>query len=199
MFYYIEGELAHIEANFAVLDCSGVAFGIHVTNNTIARIRLGEKTKLYIYSYIREGIFDLYGFGEPSEKRSFEMLISVSGVGPKAALSILSSGTPEALAMAIITGDEKVLTIAPGIGRKIAQRIILELRDKVAKEMQGLEYPDLGIAVGSAATGKRSDASAALAVLGYGNAEIIHALKDVDCDALTLEEIIKLALRAMLK
>ena len=197
MFYYIEGTVAHMEQNLAVIDCGGVGFNIFTTNNTLSRLRMGEKARLYIYTYIREGVFDLYGFGEPREKRSFEMLISVSGVGPKAALSILSSGTPEALAMAVITGDEKVLTVAPGIGRKIAQRIILELKDKISKENREIVFPAMG---GAASSGdKRGDAAAALAVLGYGNSEIAYALKELDCDALSLEDIIRQALRAMLK
>ena len=201
MFYYIEGLVAHIGPQFAVLDCGGVGYALNTTNNSLSNLRVGEKGRLYVYSHIREDMFDLYGFFSLSEKNSFEMLMGVSGVGPKAALSILSSSTPEALAMAVINGDEKVLTMAPGIGKKIAQRILLELRDKVSKETRGMfALPSAG-AMGKApgASSKLSDAVTALAVLGYGNAEISAALKDIDTETLALEEIVRLALRGMVK
>ena len=139
---------------------------------------------------------ELYGFVSENELNCFQLLISVSGVGPKAALSILSAATPESLAMSIITGDEKALTVAQGIGKKIAQRIILELKDKLAKGQitpGGEAYG--GTAVTVIPENKSSEAAAALAVLGYSQTEIGMALKGIDLEALSLEEIIKQALK----
>ena len=134
MFYYLEGVVAAIQPCLAVIDCGGVGYGCKTTNNTLAALKKGQKGKLYTYLNVGEGIFELYGFATQNELNSFKLLLGVSGVGPKAALAILSVGTPETLAMAIVTGDEKALTAAPGIGKKLAQRIILELKDKMAKE-----------------------------------------------------------------
>ena len=147
-------------------------------------------------------MFDLYGFATQSELNTFKLLIGVSGVGPKAALAILSTGTPDALAMAIITGDEKTLTAAPGIGKKIAQRIILELKDKLAKESAatGLDFSSGAGAVSVPAfTSKATEAAQALAVLGYTSAEVAQALKGVDVENLPLEEIIRQSLKKMVK
>ena len=149
-----------------------------------------------------EDVFDLYGFATQSELNTFKLLIGVSGVGPKAALAILSTGTPDALAMAIITGDEKTLTAAPGIGKKIAQRIILELKDKLAKESAatGLDFSGGTRAVSVPAfTNKAAEAAQALAVLGYTSAEVAQALKGVDVENLPLEEIIRQSLKKMVK
>ncbi|MEG1316688.1 MAG: Holliday junction branch migration protein RuvA, partial [Oscillospiraceae bacterium] len=140
-----------------------------------------------------------YGFNDKREKRCFEMLIGVSGVGPKAAISILSSATPEALAMAIISGDEKALTIAPGIGKKIAQRILLELKDKMSKETDGIIIGTSAVSMGTAGGSKLSDAVSALAVLGYSNSEISVALKDIDTETTKLEDVIRAALKKMVK
>lgn len=149
---------------------------------------------------MREDAFELFGFATKSEKRSFDLLIAVSGVGPKAALSILSAHTPEALAMAILAGDEKALTVAPGIGKKIAQRVILELKDKLASESADFELPvKAGVPASAAGDGKLADAAAALGVLGYGPAEINAALRGVDVSQLTVEEIIKAGLKNMMK
>ena len=134
MYYYVNGTVAEIGPNLAVIDCGGVGYACATTNYTLAQLKKGEKAKLYTYLHVREEIFDLYGFASQAELSSFKMLIGVSGVGPKAALAILSSGTPDQLALSIVTGDEKALTGVPGIGKKIAQRIILELKDKLAKE-----------------------------------------------------------------
>ena len=143
-------------------------------------------------------MFDLYGFATQGELGSFKQLIGVSGVGPKAALAILSSTTPEGLAMAVITGDEKTLTMAPGVGKKIAQRIILELKDKIAKEQQsgGFVPAAAAVAVGG---GKSVEAAQALAVLGYSQADVAAAMKGLDVESLPLEEIVRQALRRMVK
>ena len=138
MFYYVSGTVAHVEPYLAVIDCGGVGYACKTTSTTISQLQVGKASKLYTYLHVGEGIFDLYGFATQGELGSFKQLIGISGVGPKAALAILSVCTPQGLAMAVITGDEKALIAAPGIGKKIAQRIILELKDKLAKE-QGLE------------------------------------------------------------
>jgi len=198
MFYYIEGTVEVIGQNLAVLDAGGVGFMINTTVNTLSRIEMGKRARLYTYSSIREDAFDIYGFYDLSEKKCFEMLVSVSGVGPKAALSIHSTNTPEGLTMAIITENEKALTAAPGIGKRIAQRIILELKDKMAKENP---VPATGSFVAPAAVseGKLSEAVAALMVLGYSQAEINAGLAGADISTMTLEEIIRHVLKGSLK
>lgn len=200
MFHHIEGTVSEIEPNLLVIDCGGVGFEINTSQNTISSVKRGERAKLYVTESIREDCFDLYGFASRSERRSFELLIGVSGVGPKAAVSILSSSTPETLAMAVLTGDEKALTVAPGVGKKLAQRVILELKDKLAKDGQSFAANTAAGSVSPAPNGKSklADAEAALAVLGYGTAEISLALRGVDVSSLTVEEIIKAALKNMI-
>ena len=202
MFYYVEGIVAHIAPYMAVIDCGGVGYACKTTNYTMGALSIGKKAKLYTYLHVREDIFELYGFSSESELGCFEMLISVSGVGPKAALSILSSNSPEQLAAAIVTENEKALTAAPGIGKRIAQRIILELKDKLAKgQLTGIssagESHSGGVTI--IPENKASEAAAALAVLGYSTQEINVALKGIDMDSLSLEAIIKQALRMMMK
>lgn len=200
MYYYVNGTVAEIGPNLAVIDCGGVGYACATTNYTLAQLKKGEKAKLYTYLHVREEIFDLYGFASQAELSSFKMLISVSGVGPKAALAILSSGTPDQLALSIVTGDEKALTGVPGIGKKIAQRIILELKDKLAKGQlaaSGETYGGTGVTV--IPENKSSEAAAALAVLGYSQNEITAALKGLDMEQLKLEEIVKHALKKMVK
>ncbi len=201
MFYYVNGTVAHIAPYLAVIDCGGVGYACHTTNVTLGALSVGKPGKLYTYLNVREDAMELYGFATEEELKCFELLISVSGVGPKAALSILSSALPERLAMSIITGDEKALTAAPGIGKKIAQRIILELKDKLAKGQLGSgageSYGGSGITL--IPENKVSEASAALAVLGYSQSEIGMALKGIDMDGLPLEGIIKQALKKMVK
>ncbi len=198
MFYYLDGTVALTAPYLAVIDCGGVGYACSTTNNTISRLRKGERARLYTYLHVREDIFDLYGFYTQEELNTFKMLIGVSGVGPKAALSILSASSPEQLVMAIITGDEKALTVAQGIGKKIAQRIILELKDKLAKEQDSIGLQSVA-ATGRAMGGKVTEAAAALQVLGYTQADISTALKGIDVDALPLEEIIRQALKKMVK
>lgn len=201
MFYYVSGTVAHVEPYLAVIDCGGVGYACRTTNQTLSRLTVGQKGKLFTHLYVREELFELYGFATEDELNCFRLLIGVSGVGPKAALSILSATTPEGLAMSIITGDEKALTCAQGIGKKIAQRVILELKDKLAKgqaiSTRGEAYGGSGVTV--IPENKLSEASAALAVLGYSQGEINVALKGIDLDSLTLEQIIKAALKKMMK
>lgn len=200
MFYYVKGKVAHVAPNLAVIDCGGVGYACRTTSYTLSSLQVGQEGTLYTHLNVREDAMELYGFATENEKSCFQMLIAVSGVGPKAALSILSATTPEGLATAIITGNEKALMVAPGIGKKIAQRILLELKDKLAKgQLPAAEesYGGTGIAV--IPQDKVSEATAALAVLGYQPGEIAAALKGIDLDGLTLEEIIRQALKKMVK
>lgn len=201
MFYYLNGIVAHTEPHLAVIDCGGVGYACRTTSYTISNLKKGEKGKLFTYLNVREDAMELYGFSSTEELNLFQHLISVSGVGPKAALSILSASTPANLALSIITGDEKALTCAQGIGKKIAQRVILELKDKLSKGQSAFDpmerYGGTGVTI--IPENKLSEATAALAVLGYSQAEISLALKGIDLDALPLEEIIKQALKRMIK
>jgi Holliday junction DNA helicase RuvA len=200
MFYYVNGTVAHVEPYLVVIDCGGVGYACRTTSYTISSLKQGDKGKLFTHLNVREDAMELYGFATQEELNLFQQLISVSGVGPKAALSILSASTPANLALSIITGDEKALTCAQGIGKKIAQRVILELKDKLAKGQTlagGESYSGTGVTV--IPENKLSEATAALAVLGYSQAEINLALKGIDLDSLTLEQIIKQALKKMVK
>lgn len=200
MLYHIEGILAELEPGFAVIDCGGIGFGLTITAYTAAALHLGDKVRLYVSESIGENNYDLFGFLDKNERRCFEQLISVSGIGPKAAVSILSHNTPEGLALAIMSGDEKALTVAPGIGKKIAQRVILELKDKVGKDMGSIEIHTPISAQPSAGNSSAvNDALAGLAVLGYSSAEIAPALKKLDVDSMSAEQIIKAVLKQMVK
>ncbi len=201
MYYYVSGTVAHVESYLAVIDCGGVGYACRTTTYTLSQIKKGDKAKLFTYLSVREDAMDLYGFASQEELKLFRQLISVSGIGPKAALGILSSSSPANLAMSIITGDEKALTAAQGVGKKIAQRVILELKDKLAKG-QAISASGENISVPAMTIipqNKLSEASAALAVLGYSQAEINVALKGIDLENLPLEQIIRLALKNMLK
>ena len=201
MFYYLDGTVAEILPGLAVIDCGGVGYACKTTNNTLAALKKGQRGKLYTHLNVGEGIFELYGFAAQNELNSFRMLIGVSGVGPKAALAILSAVTPEALAMAVVTEDAKTLTAAPGIGKKIAQRIILELKDKMARETAGgLDFSGgKGVPAAPLFASKATEAAQALAVLGYSSQEVQMALKGVDVENLPLEEIIRQSLKKMVK
>ena len=132
MLYYVSGKVALLEPGLAVIDCGGVGYGCRVTAYTASQLKLNQNAKLFVTESIREDAFDLYGFSSREEQRCFSLLTAVNGVGPKAAMSILSSGGPQNFTLAVMTGDEKMLTAAQGVGKKIAQRIILELKDKIA-------------------------------------------------------------------
>ena len=199
MLYHLEGTVAEFGQNLVVLDCGGIGFALSATVKTLSQLKAGERAKLYIAESIGENNFDLYGFFEKSEKSCFEMLTSVSGIGPKAALSILSYNSPSALALAIMNNDVKALTVAPGIGKKIAQRVILELKDKISKEYEAPEQTFAPVAVPAAAGGNLSDAVAALTVLGYSSAEISPVLKTLDTSSMSAEQIIRAVLKHMVR
>ena len=196
MLYYVSGNVAVLEPGLAVIDCGGVGYGCRVTAYTAAQLKLNQTAKLFITESIREDAFDLFGFISREEQRCYELLTSVNGVGPKAAMSILSAG-PQNFTLAVMTGDEKLLTAAQGIGKKIAQRIILELKDKIGGGSMELDF-SAGPAITAAPqqTGNAAMAHAALQELGYSPSEIATALKGADPNAST-EDLIRHALRAM--
>ena len=196
MFYYLNGVVAALDVNLAVIDCGGVGFACNTTTYTLSQLQIGTTQKLYTHCNVKEDAFDIYGFSSKDELASFQQLLAVSGVGPKAALSILSSLTPDQFALAIITGDEKTLTRAPGVGKKMAQRIILELKDKLAGDLPE-QVSAGGAAVPAVAGNKVAEASAALASLGYSQSEIGLALKGLAVEHLSVEELVRSGLRAM--
>ena len=197
MFYYLNGEITLLEENLAVVDCGGVGYACHTGAYTLSKLKVGQKAKLYTYCNIREDAFDIYGFATREELRCFELLLGVTGVGPKAAQAILSAVSPDRFTLAVMTQDEKALTAAQGIGKKIAQRIILELKDKMGKapvaEISGGDFAPVQTSGGS----PLALAQAALGELGYSQAEIAAALKGLKVDGMTTEEIVRYALRAM--
>ena len=195
MLYYVSGKVAILEPGLAVIDCGGVGYGCRVTAYTAGQLKLNQNARLYITESIREDAFDLYGFSSREEQRCYELLTSVNGVGPKAAMSILAAG-PQNFTLAVMTGDEKMLTAAQGIGKKIAQRIILELKDKIGGGSLELDFSAGSTAAPVQAGSNAALAHAALQELGYSPAEISTALKGVDPNA-TTEEMVRHALRAM--
>jgi Holliday junction DNA helicase RuvA len=196
MIYYVSGPVTVLEPGLAVIDCGGVGYGCRVTAYTAAQLKLNQPARLYVTESIREDAHDLYGFISREEQHCYELLTSVNGVGPKAAMSILSAG-PQNFTFAVMTGDEKLLTAAQGIGKKIAQRIILELKDKIGGGSVELDF-STGPAVSAMPqqSGNVALARAALQELGYSPAEIQTALKGADSNAST-EELVRHALRAM--
>lgn len=198
MFYYLNGIVTVLEQNLAVLDVGGVGYACHTTGYTLSQLQKGKQHKLYTYCYIKEDAFDIFGFATREEQRLFLDLLSVNGVGPKAALAILSAVTPDQFLLAVMTGDEKTLTRAPGVGKKLAQRMILELKDKLTGQMPAVEGASPAV-LAAVPGGKAAEASAALAALGYSQSEIGLALKGVDVEALSVEEIIRAGLRAMVR
>ena len=199
MFYYISGKVALADAATVVIDAGGVGYAINTSYTSARSVKVGEQATFYTYLHVREDIFELYGFARREELTCFRQLIAISGVGPKAALAILGAVTPEKLALCILAGDEKALTAAPGIGKKLAQRILLELKDKMSKDQleaasgtSGVTMPEL-----AAPGGALEDAMAALAVLGYPRAVAAAALQGVDTTGMATDEIVRAALKRL--
>lgn len=192
MFAYIEGKFVMSAPPVAVIDVNGVGFSISTSMYTLGNLKSGEKVRLHTYLSVREDALELFGFLTEEELRCFKMLISISGVGPKAALSILSSTTPANLALAIAAEDEKVLTNAQGVGKKLASRIILELKDKMLKSGAALGGAD--IPMPAASGGAEAEAVEALMVLGYSKPEALKAVGGVPAGS-TVEDIIRYALK----
>ena len=206
MFYYISGKLTALEPTFAVVDAGGVGYKMTITQSTYSamppHLTVSEPptVKLYSYMAVREDGIELFGFISQEELSAFKMLITVSGVGPKAAVSILSLLSPAKLAVAVCTDDKKTIAKASGIGPKTAARIILELKDKLKNQVDDEDIADVSTDTAVAAgTSKLSDAQDALAVLGYSRNEAMSALKGIDTDSLELDDIIRLALKKLMR
>lgn len=199
MFYYVEGRVALLEQGLAVIDCGGVGYACHTSQNTVNTLKSGKNARLYTYLHVREDLFQLFGFADHEELNCFKMLIGVSGVGPKAALAILSIASPSQLALAIITEDAKLLTQAPGIGKKIAQRIVLELRDKMSKgQLEGAAgMAAEAVAMPTGGVNHMQEAVAALMVLGYSQAEAFAAMEGLAADTMEAEDIIRHCLKKL--
>lgn len=193
MIYSVRGKLIHTENSAAVVECGGVGYLCQTTMNTLKTLKLNSEVTLYTYLNVREDAVDLFGFATQSELATFKTLISVSGVGPKAGLSILSELTAEQVAMAIATDDIKTITRAQGIGKKIAQRIILELKDKLAKSEQTQSG---NVQMPQTAVGNVAKAIEALGVLGYTPADVSPVLANFDA-GLPVEQLIAMTLKQM--
>ena len=196
MLYYLSGTVTVLEPGLAVIDCGGVGYGCRVTAYTASQLKLNTAARLFLTESIREDAFDLYGFASREEQRCYELLTAVNGVGPKAAMAILSAGGPQNFTLAVMTGDEKMLTAAQGVGKKLAQRIILELRDKIGGASMELDFSGGAVSAPVQQGSNLALANAALQELGYSPAEINAALKGVDPQAST-EDMVRHALRAM--
>ena len=207
MFYYISGKLAMANPTTAVIDAGGVGYKLTISENTYNSLPARHSSeppvaKLFTYMAVREDGIELFGFGSETELSTFKMLLSVSGVGPKAAISILSLLTPEKFALAVCTEDKKTISKANGIGPKTAARVILELKDKLLKETDLNDAANASIESAAPVktnSGKLSEAQDALMVLGYSRSEALNALKSIDTQSLELEEIIKKALKLLMK
>ena len=197
MFYSVRGKLIHMDSSTAVVECGGVGYNCQTTMNTLKNLRLGDEVTLYTYLNVREDAMELFGFSAKTELDTFKTLIGVSGVGPKAGLAILSELSPEQVAMAIATDDIKTITRAQGVGKKIAQRIVLELKDKLAKSLssEDTSLPSAAAAA-NAAMGNIPKAIEALGVLGYSPADVSGILATMD-SALPVEQLIAQTLRQM--
>ncbi len=201
LFYYLRGTITALEAGLAVVDCGGVGYACYTTSYTQSQLKVGQEQKLFTHCAIREDAVDIFGFATKEERTCFERLIGVSGVGPKAALAILSTTPPDRFTLAVVTGDEKALTAAPGVGKKLAQRIILELKDKIAGEQAHFDASagPAAAVIPAGGGGKLAEATAALTVLGYSQSEIGLALRGVDVENLSVEDIVRSCLRAMVR
>lgn len=196
MIYSLKGTLIHTEANVVVIECAGVGYKCNVTTQTAATIgATGTEVQLFTYLYVKEDIVDLYGFKTKAEQDAFKQLITVSGVGPKAAIAILSELTPEKLALAIATSDAKAISRAKGVGPKLAQKVILELKDKISNDdvAKGITAKSSSVDIN---TGSVAEAISALTVLGYSQSDAVEAVSKLDA-SLTSQELIKGALKLL--
>ncbi len=197
MFYSVRGKLIHTTTTCAVVECGGVGYNCQTTMNTLKQIKLGSEVMLYTYLNVREDAMELFGFATKTELETFKTLISVSGVGPKAGLSILSELSPEQVAMAIATDDIKTITRAQGVGKKLAQRVILELKDKLAKSLGSADgIPVASAAAAATVSGNVPKAIEALGVLGYSPSDVAPVLATLD-NSLPVEQLIALTLKQM--
>ena len=197
MLYSIRGRLVYWDSQSVAVECAGVAYHCQTSFSTLQKLGRQEKeVMLYTFLYVRSEAVDLYGFADREELACFKMLISVSGVGAKVALGILSSMTPERVALCVASGDYKSLTAAPGVGNKLAQRIVLELRDKV-KNADVAKGISSGLPAGAQLdTGNAAEAISALVVLGYAQADAATVVAALDSSA-SVEDMIKTGLKAL--
>lgn len=195
MIYSLKGRLAHTEQELAVVECGGVGYACKTTFNTLQKITGEENVMLYTYMSVREDAVELFGFADREELKCFKLLISVSGVGPKAAISILSCMNTQQFALCVATGDSKALTKVKGIGAKTAQRVILELKDKLAGETISVRGQSAA-AVSAVTASNITEAVTALVVLGYTEGEAMSALSKLD-PSLPSEELIKQSLKGL--
>lgn len=198
MFYHLAGTVCEITPDKAVIDCNGLGFELSITPNTASSLALGESAKLYVTEAIGENNFDLYGFLSVSEKNLFRLLTSVSGIGPKAAMSILSYNTPDAVSAAVVSGNESAFTACPGIGKKTAQRLILELKDKISLDVSADFKPGMPASANPFKNSAYDEAVSALTVLGYSTADIIPVLKQINTENMKTDDIIRTFLKFMI-
>ena len=197
MFCFIKGTVALSEPGLVVIDAGGVGYGIMTSLTSSAQAKVGQQAMFYTYLHVREDIFDLYGFATREELDCFKLLIGISGVGPKAALSILGVTPPANLALAVLTDDQKALSAAPGVGKKLAQRIILELKDRMSKsQLESASGAPADTGIAAPAGSAYDDAAAALMVLGYSKAESLAALKGAD-PSMSVDEMVRAALKKL--
>lgn len=196
MIYSLNGEVTHIEQNFIVIECAGVGYACHTTANVVSNAEVGRKTKLYTYLNLRENAVDLFGFADENELNCFKMLIGVSGLGPKGAVAMLSALSPQEFALAVVNEDAKTLSLAQGVGKKLAEKIIFELKDKLAKrgdfDISGISDTKSGVI----SSNNFSEAATALMVLGFTTSQAQNALSGLSSD-MTVQELIKEALKRL--
>ena len=207
MFYYLCGKLALLKNDLAVIDVGGAGYKLTISGTTYEAMPANRSVKdpptvkLFTYLAVREDGIELFGFATETELATFKLLITVSGVGPKAAMAIPSHLTPEKFALAVCTDDKKAISKANGIGPKTAARVILELKDKLMKEAGGSDFTTIAspaLATPAAKSGKLAEATDALMVLGYSRAEAMAAMKDMDIANMELEEIIRMSLKRLM-
>ncbi len=204
MFYYVNGMLAHKEPGFAVIDCGGVGYRLTVSKNTLAALDRAavreSKVKLFTYMAVREDDVELFGFYTEEELTAFRQLIGVSGIGPKAAMGVLSAFTPDGLARAVCTEDVKAIAKSNGVGAKGAARIVLELKDKMSYVGGGAEAPTAAATAAPAAkSAGLAEAAEALTALGYARAEVNAVLSKLNTAGMASGDIIRAALAQFMK
>lgn len=203
MFYYLSGSLAHREAGLAVIDCGGVGYKLTVSQNTLAELdrvsTRSDKVKLFTYMAVREDDVELFGFYTEEELSTFKLLLTVSGIGPKAAMGVLSAFTPEGLARAVTTEDTKAISRANGIGAKGAARIVLELKDKLSYVSDTSAPTAASVITAPKKSSKLTEAAEALVALGYSRAEVNTVLAKISTDGMESGEIIRAALAQFMK
>ena len=202
MISYIRGELAAVQEQIAIVEAGGIGYRIYMSQQTLSMLpAVGEEVKIHTYLYVREDAMQLYGFLTGEDLQVFRLLIGVSGIGPKAGLNILSCLSPDELRFAVLAGDVKTISSAPGIGKKTAEKLILELKDKMSIEdvlEQAAHGSEQSKEIEATDTGMQAEAVQALTALGYGSAESLRAVKKVSVDCASVEDLLREALKNLL-